>query len=144
MLTAFLFVSAAIQERMKSEHATKSGHMMLNINFWSAVYTGAAIILTGELHQFIGFVDRHPTVLWQLSLLAACGALGQMFIFIMVADFGPLPCSIITTSRKFFTVLASVFFFGNKLLPRQWVAAVVVFSGLFLDSMYGKTTDKKK
>lgn len=129
---------------MKGEHATKSGHMMLNMNFWSAVFSGVAIILTGELAQFLGFVDRHPTVLMQLAMLAICGALGQLFIFIMVADFGPLPCSIITTSRKFFTVLGSVFLFGNKLLPRQWVAAIIVFAGLFLDSMYGKATDKKK
>lgn len=38
-------------------------------------------------------------------------ALGQFFIFIMVTDFGPLPCSIVTTTRKFFTILASVIFF---------------------------------
>lgn len=129
---------------MKSEHSTKSGHMMLNINFWSMVYLCAAIILTGEVKQFLGFVERHPAVIWQLTMLSFAGALGQMFIFIMVADFGPLPCSIVTTSRKFFTVLGSVFLFGNKLLPRQWVATMIVFTGLFLDSMYGKTTDKKK
>lgn len=137
-------LTGAIQDRMRAEHSSKSGHMMLNMNFWSVVYVGPAIILTGEFKQLLGFVDRHPIIVWDLLLLALTGALGQMFIFIMVADFGPLPCSIVTTSRKFFTVLGSVFLFGNKLLSRQWIATIIVFAGLFLDSMYGKTVDKKK
>lgn len=61
-----------------------------------------------------------------------------MFIFLTVADFGPLPCSIITTTRKFFTVLASVIFFGNSLSNRQWLGTILVFSGLTLDSIYAK------
>lgn len=137
-------LTAAIQDRMRAEHSSKSGHMMLNVNFWSVVYLGVAIVLSGELTQFLGFVERHPEVIWQLTLLSVTSALGQMFIYIMVADFGPLPCSIVTTSRKFFTVLCSVFLFGNTLLLRQWFATVLVFAGLFLDSMYGKTVDKKK
>ena len=36
-----------------------------------------------------------------------------------VSEFGPLPCSIVTTTRKFFTVLASVIMFGNALLTHQ-------------------------
>ena len=48
-----------------------------------------------------------------------------------VSDFGPLPCSIITTTRKFFTVLASVVIFGNALSQRQWVGAAFVFAGAF-------------
>ena len=66
--------------------------------------------------------------------------------------------------RKFFTVLASVIFFGNSLVTRQWIGTVFVFagghklknsviviirvcqnmpksffvSGIFLDGLYGK------
>ena len=47
-----------------------------------------------------------------------------------VSEFGPLPCSIITTTRKFFTVLGSVILFGNSLLPHQWCGAVLVFTGV--------------
>ena len=31
--------------------------------------------------------------------------------------------------RKFFTVLASVVFFGNSLVTRQWIGTVFVFAG---------------
>ena len=68
----------------------------------------------------------------------------QMFIFLTVANFGPLPCSIITTTRKFFTVLFSVIFFGNALSDRQWLGTGLVFVGLALDSFYGKKSQKTK
>jgi UDP-galactose transporter B1 len=137
-------LTGAVQERMRAEHQTKSGHMMLNMNFWSCIFLGVAVFLTGEMWEFIQFVSRHPDIIWQLSTFAVAGALGQFFIFLTVSDFGPLPCSIITTTRKFFTVLGSVIFFGNTLLGRQWMGTFFVFSGLFLDSLYGKAPPKKK
>ena len=55
--------------------------------------------------EFLGFVQRHPSVLLQLATFSVASALGQFFIFLCVSEFGPLPCSIITTTRKFFSVL---------------------------------------
>ena len=68
----------------------------------------------------------------------------QFFIFMCVSEFGPLPCSIITTTRKFFTVLGSVIMFGNTLLTHQWAGAVLVFAGIFLDGAYGKQQQAAK
>jgi solute carrier family 35 member B1 len=61
-----------------------------------------------------------------------------------VTEFGPLPCSIITTVRKFFTVLASVILFRNVISERQWFGALLVFTGLGLDSYISKTSEKPK
>lgn len=131
-------LTAAIQERMRSESKTKSGHLMINMNKWSILFLGAGVLCTGEFLTFIDFVKRHPAVLWELISFSAASAFGQFFIFLTVSDFGPLPCSIITTTRKFFTVLASVIIFGNIMLPRQWFATLLVFTGLFLDGVFGK------
>uniref|UniRef100_T1J0P0 Sugar phosphate transporter domain-containing protein n=1 Tax=Strigamia maritima TaxID=126957 RepID=T1J0P0_STRMM len=130
-------LTGAFQDRMKTEHQTKSGPMMLNMNFWSVIFLGIAIVFTGEGTQFISFVQRHPYVISHLLSLAIASALGQFFIFLTVTEFGPLTCSIITTTRKFFTVLGSVIFFGNVLNPRQWLGTSLVFTGLGLDSIYG-------
>ena len=62
----------------------------------------------------------------------------QNFIFLTVTHYGPLTTSIITTTRKFFTILASVLLFGNTLLTRQWVGVVMVFVGLGIDAYFGK------
>lgn len=67
-----------------------------------------------------------------------------MFIFMTVTSFGPLTCSIITTTRKFFTILASVIFFQNPMNNRQWLGTAMVFTGLGLDSAYGKEKKEKK
>lgn len=65
----------------------------------------------------------------------------QHFIFVTITSYGPLTCSIITTTRKFFSILASVFIFNHAMAPLQWVGALLVFGGIILDTVYGK--DKK-
>lgn len=131
-------VTGAIQERMKTEHATKSGHMMYYVNLFSTVYLLVATLFTGELLRFYEFIERHPSLINDIALFSSLSAVGQLFIFLTVAEFGPLSCSIVTTTRKFFTVLTSVFLFGNKLTSTQWVGTTLVFLGLSLDAAYGK------
>merc|ERR1712113_1365801 len=117
---------------MGAEHQTKSGHMMKSMNKWSVAYLGVALALTGEGFRFVSFVARHPSVIWQLASLSVASALGQVFIFMCISEFGPLPCSIITTKRKFFTILGSVIFFGNSLINRQWLGALLAYSWMEL------------
>lgn len=137
-------LTSAVQDKMRAEHKTKSGHMMFGMNLWSIIFSGIVILVSGELIGFLSFLQRHPAAFKHITLLSLCGALGQYFIFLTVSEFGPLTCSIVTTTRKCFTVLASVVFFGNSLMPRQWVATVLVFLGLFLDSLYAKGKTVKK
>merc|ERR1712170_186315 len=124
---------------MKSDHKTKSGHMMTNMNMWSFLMLGVTLLITGELLEFINFVSRHPDILWQLASVCIAMSLGQHFIFMCISEYGPLPTSIITTTRKCVTVLFSVLFFGNKLTGQQWIGAGLVFAGLFLDGNFGKS-----
>lgn len=136
-------LTGAVQERMITESKTKSGHMMLNMNLFSIAYLAIALLVTGELFTFASFVQRFPEVISKMVVFSICSALGQFFIFLMVSEFGPLPCSIVTTTRKFFTVLGSVLFFGNVLSDRQWGGTALVFAGLTLDAVYGKAPKKE-
>ncbi|CAH0703723.1 unnamed protein product [Spodoptera exigua] len=138
-------LTGAVQERIKSESSPSAYAMMLNTNMWSSMILSTGVVLSGEIFKFIVFVSAYPEVIIFLIGLALVGALGQMFIFYMVSEYGPLPCSVVTTTRKFFTVLTSVIIFGNALLPRQWLGAILVFTGLFLDMFYskGKSSAKK-
>lgn len=133
----------AIQERMRAAHSPTGQQMMVAMNGWSTLILCVAVVLTGEIFEFISFANRYPNVLVQLASLSVTGALGQLFIFIMVSSYGPLACSVVTTTRKFFTVLFSVLFFGNVLTPRQWFGAFLVFLGLFADAAFGKSVPKK-
>ena len=109
-------LTGAVQERMKAEHGTKSGHMMLAMNKWSIGYLLVALLITGEGVQFISFLQRHPSVLWELASFSVASALGQFFIFMTVSDFGPLPCSIITTTRSLLLYLQVVYDYYQEIL----------------------------
>ena len=85
------------------------------------------------ISEFFSFVQRHPECIKWLIALGACSAFGQYFIFSIVTTFGPLWCSIVTTTRKFFTILFSVMYFGNALSSQQWAGSLLVFAGLALD-----------
>ena len=132
---------------MRAASKPSAQYMMLSMNSWSSLMLITALLITGEGKEFIVFALKHSELLIHLASLALAGALGQLFIFMMVSHFGPLSCSIVTTTRKFFTVLCSVLFFGNNLSNRQWLGTGLVFAGLFADMIIGKKpntkTDKK-
>ncbi|NWI41237.1 S35B1 protein, partial [Picathartes gymnocephalus] len=102
----------------------------------------AGILFTGELWEFLSFTERYPSIISNILLFGLTSALGQSFIFMTVVYFGPLTCSIITTTRKFFTILASVVLFANPISPLQWLGTVLVFLGLGLDAKFGKGVKK--
>ncbi|KAK3729863.1 hypothetical protein RRG08_058178 [Elysia crispata] len=135
-------LTGASQDRMRSFHKTGANSMMLFVNLFSVLWLGIALVATGEIFSFISFAHRHPSVLFNMISFSLASALGQMFIFMTVTSFGPLTCSIITTTRKFFTILASVIIFQNPMSSRQWLGTSLVFVGLGLDSVYGKERKK--
>lgn len=137
-------LTGAIQDRMRAHSAPSGKQMMLGMNGWSTIMVAVALLATGEFMEFVGFAAKYPHVWINLGLLALTGALGQLFIFMMVAGYGPLSCSVVTTTRKFFTVLCSVILFGNVLVTRQWYGAVFVFAGLFADMFIGKKAQPTK
>jgi len=136
-------LTGAVQDRMRAAAAPSGKQMMLGMNGWSTIMVAVALLATGELMEFVAFAAKYPYLWINLGMLALTGALGQLFIFMMVSGFGPLSCSVVTTTRKFFTVLFSVFFLGNVLIVRQWCGAVLVFAGLFADMFMGKKAQPK-
>uniref|UniRef100_A0A0N5AL32 WD_REPEATS_REGION domain-containing protein n=1 Tax=Syphacia muris TaxID=451379 RepID=A0A0N5AL32_9BILA len=116
--------TGAIQDNIR-KHYTANGHsMMYYMNFFSSIYLLIGILCTGEIWSFIAFVNVYPKVITNLLLLAGTSALGQYFIFKTVTTFGPLTCSIVTTTRKLFTMLGSVVLFGNVLSSRQFSSLI--------------------
>lgn len=128
-------LTGAIQERMLANHKVSAYRLMFQMNMWSCLWSWIASTVTGELRDFSSLVFVHPIVIWKMFLLSISGAIGQIFIFLTVEWFGPLACSIITTTRKFFTILLSVIFFRHPLTNIQWTGTLMVFTGLGLESV---------
>ncbi|CAD5119163.1 DgyrCDS7801 [Dimorphilus gyrociliatus] len=134
--------TGSIQDKIRSNYTVKTFGMMLFMNVWSVLYLGIGLLLTGEAFSFPVFSFKYPSVLLHIFIFSLASAVGQFFIFMTVTNFGPLPCSIITTTRKFFTILFSVFIYGHPMIIRQWIGTICVFIGLGLDSAYGKQKRK--
>jgi UDP-galactose transporter B1 len=73
-----------------------------------------------QMLEGIGFIVSNPDIMRKILAVAACSALGQCFIFFVVANFGSLQCSTVTTMRKIFSVLLSIFTKGYMLAPLGW------------------------
>lgn len=136
--------TGGIQDRINGIYSPTAKHMMFSINAFSTVFLFIAVIARQEIFDFIAFATRYPFVIWQLALLAFTGSIGQLFIFIMVSSFGSLACSIVTTTRKFFTVLFSVLCNNNPLTLMQWISTAVVFLALFADAFFGRRSMEKE
>lgn len=137
-------ITGGVQDRMRASHVTQTHRMMFYMNLWSSLYLAVALVVTGEAMAFVVFAVKFPVVLFNLLSFSLCSALGQNFIFMTVTTFGPLLCSIFTTTRKFFTILASVIIFAHPMSSRQWLGTAFVFLGLGLDSVFGKGNKGKK
>lgn len=55
-----------------------------------------------------------------LLAFSLASAVGQNFIFYTITSFNPLVMTTITTTRKFFTIVFSVIFYGHAIGTRQW------------------------
>ena len=114
-------------------------------NFWALVYLLIALIVTGQLFFQIAFCYYHPRVILDLLTFGVCSAFGQIFIYSLLTNFDPLVTSLVTTTRKFFTILASVIWFGHQVNTRQWISVFLVFFGLFWPNIQDYIfSDKRK
>jgi solute carrier family 35 (UDP-galactose transporter), member B1 len=119
--------------------------MMFQLNLWSLLWTGVGTVLSGELVPFLNFWQAVGNdIMLDLFTFGLSSALGQIFIFSVIESFGPLTLSIITTTRKFFTVLASVVYFQHPLNSQQWTAMFVVVGALLVDSYFGSLAKRSR
>jgi len=119
------------QHNFDREYQLSSHDLMLGMNAMSCAYLCVALPLTGELQRGLAFLAAHPAIQWDVLLFAMSSALGQHFIFETVTGPGSLACTTITTTRKFFTILISVFMYSdNRLDVQQWGGVALVFLGL--------------
>ncbi|KAK8210219.1 UDP-galactose transporter [Zalaria obscura] len=91
-----------------------------------------------ELQAAVEFVRAHPQVGWDVLGFAACGALGQVFIFYTLSTFGSLLLVTVTVTRKMLTMILSVVWFGHRLSAMQWVGVGLVFGGIGVEAQLSK------
>ncbi|KAI1168095.1 solute carrier family 35 member B1 [Nemania serpens] len=84
----------------------------------------------GELEDALAFMARNPGVWSDILGFAACGAIGQVFIFYTLSTFSSVLLVTVTVTRKMFTMMLSVVAFGHRLTQMQVLGVGLVFGGI--------------
>lgn len=102
--------------------------------FWTNLYMGltAAVfaLFLGELTSGVNFMMANPIIFNKILKFAVCSAIGQSFIFYTIANFDPLVCTTVTTTRKVFSVLLSIFLNGHALDSVGWFGLALASGGI--------------
>ncbi|KAI1502737.1 solute carrier family 35 member B1 [Biscogniauxia marginata] len=88
----------------------------------------------GELAEALAFMARYPEVWADVLGFAACGAVGQVFIFYTLSTFSSVLLVTVTVTRKMFTMILSVVAFGHRLSRMQVLGVGLVFGGIGVEA----------
>ncbi len=91
-------------------------------------------LYSSQIDQAVAFAVKYPAVVSDIALFSFSGAVGQVFIFYIITEFGSLTSVLITVTRKFFSILLSVVIFGHKVQSWQWIGCAMVFVGLLINT----------
>jgi len=114
-------------------------------NFAGLLMAIVLAALTGHLQQGVPFCMRNPEVIRAIIVYSLASAVGQNFIYYTITQFNALVLTTVTTVRKIFTTVYSVFRNPNNSLTQgQWGGCALVFAGLLLDIVASALWSKSK
>lgn len=140
-------VTAGLQKRLQIEttHAAPKtlDYMLLTNMSMGAIAFVVSVLLpttsssslstTSELIAGLTFLHENRDCRNMVMKLCCCSAIGQTFIFYVIANFDPLVCSTITTTRKIMSVLWSVIMKGHIVSIRGQFGIVLAIAALIME-----------
>lgn len=141
-------VTAGFQKRLKKDTAAVGVKPKpYDFMFWTNLFmclTAAVVALgLGEFTSGLAYCSGNPEILAKIVKFSACSAIGQSFIFYTIANFDPLVLSTVTTTRKIFSVMLSIFLKGHTLSATGWSGIALACSGI-VSELQAKASGKTK
>lgn len=141
-------VTAGFQKRLKRDTAEAGVKPKpYDFMFWTNLFMCATAVVIagvlGEINSGMAFCVGNPEIYSKIIKFAICSAVGQSFIFYTIANFDPLVLSTVTTTRKIFSVLLSIFLKGHPLSPMGWSGIGLACGGI-LSELQSKMGGSKK
>ncbi|KAL7570064.1 hypothetical protein ACA910_017099 [Epithemia clementina (nom. ined.)] len=126
--------TGAYEDKLMSVHSVQPFDLMYNIQLGKTILAGVGLLVMNEVHTFNDLVVKQGPMLIGLGL---SGALGQVFIFVTIAKFGALTCSIIGLARKVTTLVASIYFYGHPMNAIQTTGLFISVASMVMN-FWGK------
>ncbi len=92
--------------------------------------------ISGELVSAVQYIVLHPQYIMYLLAYGVVSVCGILCVFVTVVLLGSLVNSILTTTRKFITVLISIYVFNHHCTPLQYVMMIVIFATVAFNLYY--------
>jgi UDP-galactose transporter B1 len=157
--------TGAYEDKLMSVHSVQPFDLMYNIQLGKTILAGVSLLVLNQLHIFIQMCQEMGVLLIALGLSGAMGQVSRMqsksiqyrtygekefvspfvkcsnvdwiqvFIFVTIAKFGALTCSIIGLARKITTLLASIYFYGHHLNGIQVSGLVISVTAMIMNFM---------
>mmetsp|Transcript_11206 Transcript_11206/g.15525 ORF Transcript_11206/g.15525 Transcript_11206/m.15525 type:complete len:518 (-) Transcript_11206:148-1701(-) len=128
----------AYEDKLMSVHHVGPFDLMYNIQLGKTIIAGVSLIVFNQVHIFIRMCQEMGFLLVALGL---SGAAGQVFIFVTIAKFGALTCSIIGLARKITTLVASIYYYGHPVNAVQGTGLFISVGAMIMNFL-GKSGKK--
>eukprot|EP00003_Mantamonas_plastica_P014670 TRINITY_DN25350_c0_g1_i1.p1 TRINITY_DN25350_c0_g1~~TRINITY_DN25350_c0_g1_i1.p1 ORF type:complete len:128 (+),score=43.41 TRINITY_DN25350_c0_g1_i1:132-515(+) len=101
-------------------------------------------VLTGDISNAFVFIKSNP---WILLLLVSYNALvwvGVQFLMLLNIRYGVLVTNITSSTRRFFSVLISLYMFPKHMNTQYYVGIIIVFAAVVLNIYIRKDDEGEK
>ena len=119
------------QDKIFKDYKVSPVKMMFGVNLCSVVLTSVSLIEQGGFSDAIAFTVRHRAFLNHVFSLSVCSAVGQLFIFKTIKEFGPVIFTIIMTTRQALAVLFSCVYFSHPVGVAGFTGIAIAFAAIF-------------
>merc|ERR1719229_181625 len=132
------------QNELFSVHKMSSVQMMCGVNLFSVVLTSSSLLQQGTFYTSLVFMSQFPAFVFDCVLLSLCSALGQLFIFYTISEFGAIVFVIISTLRQAMAILLSCILYGHPITGVGILGILIVFGASYLKIYCGQRLKKLK
>lgn len=132
------------QSELFSSYKMSSFQMMVGVNFFSSLFTLGSMVFRGTLLSNLAFLLNHSEFLFHAVVLSICSAVGQLFIFYTIKQFGPLVFTLIMTTRQALSIFISCVVYGHSMDLQAVLGVLLVFTSLFLRMYFNQRARQLK
>ncbi len=126
------------QNKLFDTYKMSSVQMMCGVNLFSCLLTSASLLQQGIFYSSLAFMSKFPAFGIDCVVLSICSAVGQLFIYYTISQFGAVVFIIIMTLRQAMAIILSCLIYSHPVDASGVFGVMLVFFAMFLKIYCGQ------